>query len=135
MRRSRGYCESRVESPCLWQGSIWAVIVSGSVLVCLLLLISIIEWILPSLPQETMRYIATVIPPFSLLVGTGIAARRMRRAGLYLGIIGGACAVIIAFFVAWCIGTECTLLWLGYMSGICFGGAILGGLIGNLCAR
>lgn len=135
MGRSRGYREIREEVPCLWQGSIYAVIVSGSVLICLLLLISIVEWLVPSLSQETMRYIAIVIPPFSLLVGIGIAARRMRRAGLYLGIVGGACAVIIAMLVAWCIGTEFTLLWLSSAIGICFGGALFGGLIGNLCVR
>lgn len=135
MGRSRGYRESCEKAPCLWQGSIYAVIISGSVLICLLLLISIVEWILPSLPQETMRYIAIVIPPGSLLVGTGIVARRMRRAGLYLGIVGGTCVVIIALLLAWCIGTEFTLLWLGCAIGICFGGALLGGLIGNLCAQ
>lgn len=135
MGRSRGYREIREKEPCLWEGSIYAIAVSGSVLFCLLLLISIVEWLLPSLPQEVMRYIAITIPPFSLLVGVGIAGRRMRRAGLWLGIVGGTCAVIIALIVAWCSGTEFTLLWLGCAIGICFGSALLGGLVGNLCAR
>lgn len=111
---------------------LYALMVSLVSFILLLLLVSLAEWMLPNAWNDSMHYIIDVIPFISIWLGTYLGSRRLGRAALWLGLIGGLICWLIGLFSAWCISIDITLTWMLISAALCIGIALIGAMIGLL---
>lgn len=116
-------------------GGVRAALTASLLFVILLLCISAIEYFVESLEEDIICSIVMAMPSVCLMIGTGLVARRLRRAGLWLSIVSGGLCFLFALAIGLCMGADITLTYLGWSTLICLGSAITGAILGNLCVR
>lgn len=116
-------------------GGIRAALTASLLFVILLLGISAVEYFIPSLEEDTICSIVMAVPLVSIGIGTFLAARRLRRAGLWLSMVSGGLCFLFALAVGLCMGADIMLTHLGWGILLCLGSAMSGAILGNLCVR
>lgn len=84
-----------------------------------------------NLSENTIKPVIITVTGISILLGSSIGTRKLRKSGLVTGGIIGALYILIIYFISSIINSNFALSWVSaIMIGVGLIGGVLGGIIG-----